>query len=362
MNVAKTGILDIPMRVIFTDEGVQYFSSQGKKISKFRLSDGVEEYGFHVVDFSPKTIQRMQMLGYLSKIELPLSDIVSKRKSLIDLVKLLTYGMLYRQFDTSLFGHIVESELIQNWNRHNLKNPIDYRTKINSNILNSVLVKNQAVVIEVKKLMKTPIVKAVESSEHLHDNEKQTHIYLAEKFLDNLNPLVYFILAIHRGSTAYYDIIRVAQGLLSEYMDRSSIPEYLALMLVEVLMNIRMSEGGTNLSKLLIDENIYLLYRINRKRPEAGDRGRVHLMISNQKAGFEEMKQKINSRITTTVSGKSLKDFYFSAANAEEGMNLGLYYLSYLSEACRKVKINFESFVNRNESDSTTTIHLILTF
>src|SRR5690606_29991314 len=121
-------VLDIPMRLIFTDEGVHYFTSQDRKISRFKLSDGVEEYGIHVVDFSPATIQRMQLLGYLSKIELPLSDIISKRKEIIDLVKLLSYGMLYRQFDTSVFSSVVESELIKTWNRHNIKNPIDYKT------------------------------------------------------------------------------------------------------------------------------------------------------------------------------------------------------------------------------------------
>jgi hypothetical protein len=100
---------------------------------------------------------------------------------------------------------------------------------------------------------------------------------------------------------------------------------------------------------------------LSKKRHEKGDRARMHFMISNQKSGFEDMKQKINNRITTNISGKSLKDFYEGSQEVADNMNLGLYYLSYLNEACKKVHINFESFVNRSEAGTTTTIHIILT-
>src|SRR5690606_1172981 len=149
----RKGILDIPMRLIFTDEGVHYFTSQNRKISRFKLSDGVEEYGIHVVDFAPSTIQRMQLLGYLSKIEISLSDLIAKRREVIDLIKLLSYGMLYRQYDTQVFSSIVESELIKAWNRHNIKNPIDYKTRINAAVLRNVLDKNSQAISEIKELI-----------------------------------------------------------------------------------------------------------------------------------------------------------------------------------------------------------------
>lgn len=363
MNMsARKGIIDIPMRLIFTEDGVHYFTNQGKRISRFRLSDGVEEFGIHVVDFSPATIQRMQLLGYLSKIELPLNNTVSKRKEIIDLIKLMTYGMLYRQYDTTVFSCVVESDLIKTWNRHNVKNPIDYKTKINSQVLKNVLEKNEGAINEIKNLVLRPVVQRIQKSEHLQDTEKRINTFLAEKFLDNLNPLIFFILTIHRGSTGYFQLIREIQRFLVSAMDRSSIPEYLALMVVELLMNMSMTNATSQYSRLLQDDNIYVLLRMNKKRPEAGDRARMHLMLSNQKSSFDDLKQKINSRITTNISGKSLKDFYDSSPDFQENMNLGLYYLSYLSEACNKVNINFESFVNRSESDGQVTIHLTLTF
>ncbi|AHC13477.1 hypothetical protein L21SP2_0031 [Salinispira pacifica] len=350
------------MKVIFTDEGVSYFTKSGKKINRFKLSDGVEEYGIHVVDFSPATIQRMQLLDYISKMELPLEDVVSKRKEIIDLIKLMTYGMLYRQFNTLLFENVVESELIQHYNRHNIKNPIDYRTKINQKVLDNILTKNISAVNEIKQMMCQPVIKRIETNESMHESEKNMYKNLARKYLDTLDPLIYFILSIHRGSTGYFQLIRKGQQLLAQFMDKASIPEYLALMLVELLMNMAMGDDQSSaLKKLLDDDNIYILLRLSKKRHEKGDRARMHFMISNQKSGFDDMKQKINHRITANISGKSLKDFYEGQTELQENMNLGLYYLSYLNEACKKVHINFESFVNRSETDATTTIHIVLT-
>ena len=155
------------------------------------------------------------------------------------------------------------------------------------------------------------------------------------------------------------------QMRLTSYMERSSIPEYLALMMVELLMNVKMTNDANAVPSQYVkndDDEIFVLSRISKKKLEAGDRGRLHFMISNKRSGLEDLKHKINTRITTTVGGKTLKDFYDTNTEMQENMHLGLYYLSYLSEACRKVNIGFESFVNKGDKDSATVIHLILTF
>jgi hypothetical protein len=363
MSVSR-GKLDIAMKVVFTDEGINYFSSQNKKISKFKLSDGTDEYGIQVVDFVPATIQRMQLLGYISKFELPASNLFQKRKEFIDLIKLLTYGMLYRQFSTVAFDSIVESDLIKNWNRHNVKSPIDHRTKINGQVLQNFSTKNAAIIAAIKQQIADPMTKRILTNERMQESEKLISSYLVNKYIDNLNPILFFILTIHYQSSQYAQIIRLIQNQLNSYMDRASIPEYLALMMVELLTSIKMEPmlDQHNQTKYVDNEETFVLCRMSKKRHEPGDRGRLHFMIFHNRQGFDEIKQTIHSRINQQVTGKSLKDFYDASPNLQEGMHLGLYYLSYLSEACKKVNINFESFVNRNDKDQQTTVHLILTF
>jgi hypothetical protein len=209
-----------------------------------------------------------------------------------------------------------------------------------------------------------PVHKRIAASDLLQDSEKTIHTLLSTKFVDNLNALIYFILTVHQGSTSYFQLIRMIQLRLAGYMERSNIPEYLALMMVELLMNVKMTNDANAVPSQYIksDDEIFVLCRISKKKPETGDRGRLHFMISNKRSGFEDLKQKINNRITTTVGSRTLKDFYDSNSELQENMHLGLYYLSYLSEACRKVNIGFESFVNKGDKESATVIHLILTF
>jgi hypothetical protein len=45
--------IDIPIRLVFTGDGITYFTSSRTKLTRFRLSDNREEYGIELIDFRP---------------------------------------------------------------------------------------------------------------------------------------------------------------------------------------------------------------------------------------------------------------------------------------------------------------------
>ena len=57
---------------------------------------------------------------------------------------------------------------------------------------------------------------------------------------------------------------------------------------------------------------------------------------------------------------KTLIDFYRDVPDG--GTDLGLYYLSYLDDACKKVDVKFESLVNQFSASDLTVINLIFNF
>ena len=59
---------------------------------------------------------------------------------------------------------------------------------------------------------------------------------------------------------------------------------------------------------------------------------------------------------------KSLIDFYRQMPDGQEGTDLGLYYLSYLEDACKKVNVKFESIVNQSSASDLTVINLKFNF
>lgn len=353
--------INVPIKMIFTDAGVSYFISHNKRINKYRLSDNNEEFGIYLVDFSPATVQRMMLLGYLSKIEVALPNVLEKRKDIIDFTKLITYSMLYRQFDTAVFEDLVESELVRQWNRHNMRNPIDFKTPIKHDYLNKVLEKNREVVQDVRSHILRPLYNNIRTNQGLLPDEKNIQAFLCEKYLNNMNPLTWFILTAYKDSEAYIDMVRKIQHQLNEYIRRAPIPEYLGLMLIELLTTLTTSNSQTRPELEDDDNNIYILWKFNQKRPITGDRARLGVNISNQRTEFESMKNSINDRTSKNVSEKSLKDFYSESGDAAMG-NLGLYYLSYLSDACRKVNIQFDSFVNRVPRQEQTVVNMNMIF
>ena len=59
MCALKKPLLDLPVKVILTEEGASHFISKKKKLLRFRLADNVEEYGIKFNSFAPNSLQQM---------------------------------------------------------------------------------------------------------------------------------------------------------------------------------------------------------------------------------------------------------------------------------------------------------------
>ncbi len=94
MGSDKKFMLELPLKVILTEDGASNFISHNKKLLRFRLADNVEEYGISMEKFSPQSIQNMILLDYISKIEISMSEFVSSRQEVMDLSKVIVYSLL----------------------------------------------------------------------------------------------------------------------------------------------------------------------------------------------------------------------------------------------------------------------------
>ena len=97
MGSDKKFILELPLKVVLTEDGASNFISHNKKLLRFRLADNVEEYGISLDKFSPQSIQSMILLDYISKIEISMSEFVSSRQEVMDLSKVIVYSLLLDQ-------------------------------------------------------------------------------------------------------------------------------------------------------------------------------------------------------------------------------------------------------------------------
>lgn len=381
----KKTVIELPLKVILTDAGTTFFINNKKTLKKFKLADNVEEYGIFLDKFTPPSLQRLIMIDYVNKIELATTEFLRIRQEVMDLTKLITYSMLYRQFDGYVFQQVMASELIKNWNRKNPSNIIDEKTKINDQTLQTWLRSKYDELETMKESVLAPMHAFITKNTNLQPDEKNVQLLLSEKFLNNLRPFVWFILNKFKELDGYEELLKKIRTTLAEYMEKAKLGEFLALNVMELVTNAENSnlkreaktlfKGTVDINSVLFDPGIrrqvmeslkqkgdvvYVSWKLGSRGASIGIQGKLTVTIYNKESQYEKMRETIDEKKSADLKKKSLTDFYKELPQEEANTELGLYYLSYLSEACEKVNVKFESFVNQVSGSDLTVITLVL--
>ena len=376
-NEKKT-IINLPLKIILTQEGSTFFIKQNKKLLRFRLANNIDEYGISVTEFRPQSIQRLMLIGYISKIEIAKPEFVSSRQELMDISKLIVYSLLYKQYDNYIFHQILASDVIKKWNRLNPANIIDEKTNIRDKYLRSILVKNGKFIDDTRREILAPLYDFINRNESLLPEEKNIQLLLSEKFLMNMRPFIWFILTKFKDAPNFDGIVKTIRSSLTEYMDKAKIGEYIALMLMELVVsaenaNIKkearvMFKGTVDMNTIMYDPNmrkkviaelerkhelVSLSWKLGGGSTSIGTQGRLQIDIYNMEEHSEAVQHSLNDKKNANLKEKSIVEFYNENPEDGENSELGLYYLSYLSEACEKVNVRFESNASQFGSDLT---------
>lgn len=381
----RKALIDLPVKVILTELGTTFFIKNNKPLRKFKLADNVEEHGILMDRFAPGSLQRMMLIDYVSKVEISNSEFVTIRQEVMDLAKLITYTMLYRQYDAYIFQRVMGSELIKHWNRKNPANIIDDKTKINEAFLQGVVKEKERVIDEIKQSILAPMHAFIARNSSLLPEEKNIQLLLSEKYLNNLRPFIWFILSKFKGLDGYEALVKDLRTSLAEYMEKAKIAEYMALNVMELATNAENSNlkreakalfrGAVDMNSVLFDPNVrkqvieslkrrgelvYISWKLGSRGSSIGTQNKLQLTIFNKESEYEKMKEAIDEKKSADLKKRSLQDFYKDLPDGEANTELGLYYLSYLSEACDKVNIKFESLVNQLPGSDLTVISLVI--
>jgi hypothetical protein len=381
----RKSVIDLPVKLVLTEEGTTFFLRKGKNLKKFKLAGNVEEYGIVLDTFTPASLQRMMLVDYISKVEISKSEFMTARQEVMDLSKLVVYSMLYRQYDCYIFARVLASDVIKKWNRLNPANIIDDKTHINDAFLQNAVKEKERDLHEIKQEILAPMYAYISKNSALLPEEKNIQLLLSEKFLNNLRPFTWFIIAKFKGSDGYDQLVKDLRTALAEYMEKSKIAEYVSLMIMELAMNAENSnlkreaksifKGAVDMNAVLFDPNIrrqvieslerrgelvYLSWKIGSRGASVGTQGRLSFTLYSKESEYQAVKEIFDDRKNADLKKKSLQDFYKQLPEAEANTELGLYYLSYLSEACEKVNVKFESLVNLMPGSDLTVISLVL--
>jgi hypothetical protein len=197
----------------------------------------------------------------------------------------------------------------------------------------------------------------------------------------------WYIIVTFFKKEGFDEILSSIRSVLNEYMEKTKIAEYTSLMLMELALSSEnanmkkeakiMYRGMEDNEMLIYDpevrqkiiaeltrkhELVFISWKLGGGSTSIGKQGRLQITLYNKDDEFQEVKENIETKKSANLDKKSLIDFYRELPEGQEGTDLGLYYLSYLDEACKKVNVKFESLVNQYSSSDLTVINLILNF
>ncbi|MBP5358821.1 MAG: hypothetical protein J6Y69_06520 [Treponema sp.] len=383
----KKFYLDLPLKVVLTEEGASHFISHKKKLLRFRLADNQEEYGISMDHFSPMSLQNMILVDYVSKLEISMSEFVSKRQEIMDLSKVIVYSILYKQFDREIFAALIQCDCVRRHNRSNPGQLIDEKTNISDKQLRNHLAMKENIIQAARQSILEPVWKSIMANKDYTPEEKNIYLLMTEKFLNRLSLMNWYIITKFYKADGFIQIMSVIRQSLASYMDKSKVAEYISVMVMELALNCEntnmrkeariLYQGIENSDSLIYDpdirskivqelvrkhEVVFLSWKIGGGSTSIGKQGSLNITLYNKDDEFQEVKENIENKMAADLNKKSLIDFYRQMPEGEEGTDLGLYYLSYLDDACKKVNVKFESLVNQFTASDLTVISLKFNF
>ena len=383
----KKFLLELPLKVILTEDGASNFISHNKKLLRFRLADNLDEYGISLNEFSPQSIQNMILLDYISKIEISMSEFVSSRQEVMDLSKVIVFSLLYKQFDREVYNALIQCECVRKHNRTNPSHLIDNKTKMSDRQLRSTLSSKEAVIQSTRKTILDPIWNSILSNKDYSAEEKNVYLLMSEKFLNRLGLMNWYIITTFHKNEGANEMFIAIRNLLNSYMEKSKVAEYISVMVMELALNNentnirkearKMYHGIDDIDALVFDpeirakivqelqrkhELVFLSWKLGGGASSIGKQGRLSITLYNKDDEFQEVKENIETAKSSNTAKKTLIDFYRELPEGQEGTDLGLYYLSYLDDACKKVNVKFESLVNQYSASDLTVINLNFNF
>ncbi len=383
----KKFYLDLPLKVVLTQEGASHFISHKKKLLRFRLADNQEEYGISMDHFSPMSLQNMILVDYVSKLEISMSEFVSRRQEIMDLSKVIVYSILYKQFDREIFAALIQCDCVRRYNRSNPGHLIDERTRIPEKQLRTTLTMKDNVIQAARQTILEPVWKSIMSNKDYTPEEKNIYLLMTEKFLNRLSLMNWYIITKFFKADGFSQILSIIRQYLANYMDKSKVAEYISVMVMELALNSEntnmrkeaksLYQGIDNADTLIYDpeirgkiiqelirkhEVVFLQWKIGGGSTSIGKQGSLNITLYNKDDEFQEVKENIENKMSANLNKRSLIDFYRQMPDGQEGTDLGLYYLSYLDDACKKVNVKFESLVNQFTSSDLTVISLKFNF
>ncbi|MFW5738192.1 MAG: hypothetical protein ACOCYX_04710 [Spirochaetota bacterium] len=335
------------LKLVPSEDGSSVFVRGGRRLSRIPLAEGTDALGIMLVNYELASLARLVHRGYVSRMEVESADLLSHRSEIQELSHTIGSAALERAFARDIAR---EANRIAAPLRDSPSRETD-RSRQESRASGSPVATMRAMLAAIKDHRRT----AVEGTATL---------------LKAVDPELLRRVDVLVRRDASGSALQRFRRLVVRYAGRWEIPEYLALVILELVNNLQV-QTMRNVARRsgMSDEKLRTLYQSTEIRDQITSMMERQGEASAIGWGFST-KQGAGARtteLTVTLSGagapmrafssevahqreieigeRSLEEFYNEIGDSIFNIDLGLYYLSYLDDLCHKTGMRFSTQV-----------------
>ncbi|MFP4643549.1 MAG: hypothetical protein ACLFM0_04270 [Spirochaetales bacterium] len=373
--------IDIPLKVTLTSEATEYFMRIGRPLKRLHLSNSGEAYGFTTESIETGMLHRLIATNYLRGMEYVSATPVRKRSEIRRICELVTRGLLFTKFTSEVHDEVLATPEVQAWNRSHPHAIIDTATRFKPDVVQQELLRQAKRITELKRRILKPVIGRISNDEMVEERDKRDRRGLSLDYLNNISNETWYLI-LFAESKLEADITTTVPRILDGYVRKSTVGDYLALLVVELVVfalntNLvhcaeRTLRSGIHIEQILADEQLHkrLMDDVQKRGEEIavswtvsnrGQAGRRRLAISigNKGAYSGDLRTEVNEK--KNAKTRSLGEF-FEEGGVNRDMTMGLMYLGYVREACEALDVHFESSVDAFSNRENTILNIFLDF
>ncbi|MDR0447256.1 MAG: hypothetical protein LBH07_01155 [Treponema sp.] len=378
----------LPLKFVFTDMGASTLINQNVRINRLKMGDQTDNYGVFMDKITPDFLQRMILMDYISKIEVSGVEPVESRSKIIELSKLIVFSILYRNFAKVSQNQILASEPVKRWNKANPAMIIDEKTAFKEGQVQSFMERQAKEISEIKYGLLEPLFKNIETDSELQDDEKELHREILELFLSSFYPIAWFALLKFHKSNDFEVLNKIVMNCLKESLKKINIAEYCSLMIMELATNIGnlniqkeakllYKTGIVNIKQIVLDPKLRLpvieslrkknnlltfSWKLGGTSGAVGTKGKFQIELYDHDFHYTATKESVAQSKTADARRFDLSEFYQKLNDSGNDLDLGMFYLTFLDEACANMGIKFETMVFQSHHSGAGQTITTLTF
>lgn len=381
---SEKSIIEIPLKIALSPEGVNLFLQSNRPLQKIQFADLRDTFGLTVARISTDTIKQLLNKNYITGIEASDSDILSKRDDILTLNTLLFRTALQERFNAELKSRFLKSRLIYQWNRANPQKAITENLTISEASIKKIFNAQGEELKKIQDYILAPVYYNIEKEVGAQTEEGEALKELANAFFKNQGPFNWYILAFikDKEDRSFYTEI---SSLINKYIKRSKIGDFLGTTLIELIMNaensniysfaIKKNIPGVKIDQIFQDQllrnkiltsmskaeqKLYVLWSFKEIESRQGTATRFQITVYNREYKAQIVEDSIKEQ--SKLSEKSMEQYLASAGSSLGSVDMTGFYLQSVKQECESLSIFFDSTVTQLARNDIAAITLTLQF